>query len=282
MDESNSTDSNDFDFEKAFAPSTRESFFVVTANIRYDNPKDAPHDWKGRRQLLSETIKQYTPDILGTQEGRRPQIEDLQSLLNPTLTMIDAHRSWIEERMYPTLFFNYRALSVIDSGDIWLSETPDVAGSSSFKSQFPRLCTWAKMSFKSNLRPFTIVNVHLDHVLPETRLAQTQVLCQEIHKVNAERYPLIFIGDYNESPQGDVRKTINDNFPNLVDPWGDFINQEEGTHHHFDGNNKEAQRIDWILADKRLKVKNLVLDKTSKNGLYPTDHFLVMAEFSFN
>ena len=80
--------------------------------------------------------------------------------------------------MYPSLFVRSEQMSVKKSGDIWLSETPLIAGSKSFKSAFPRLCTWASVMWfqvegdKSKGEPLFIVNCHLDHVLEETRIRQ--------------------------------------------------------------------------------------------------------------
>ena len=60
--------------------------------------------------------------------------------------------------MYPCLFFNPDSLTLTDSGDIWLSESPSTVGSCSFGSAFPRLCTWALFD-----EGILAVNVHLDN-----------------------------------------------------------------------------------------------------------------------
>jgi hypothetical protein len=41
--------------------------------------------------------------------------------------------------MYPTLYIDLSKLDVINSGDIWLSETPKVAGSNLFNLLFQDL-----------------------------------------------------------------------------------------------------------------------------------------------
>ena len=110
-------------------------FKVISANIRFDNPKDGKHDWNGRREIISKVINNYDTDLLGTQEGWQPQLNDLNSLLTD-LEIVDSHRQWIEDRMYPSIFVNPTKIRVIDSGDVWLSETPYVAASKSFGSSF--------------------------------------------------------------------------------------------------------------------------------------------------
>jgi len=77
--------------------------------------------------------------------------------------------------MYPCIFYNPDTLTLRESGDIWLSESPASIGSSSFGSQYPRLCTWA--FFDNDL---LAVNVHLDDLKPDTRLHQIRVLMEQV------------------------------------------------------------------------------------------------------
>ena len=85
-------------------------------------------------------------DFICTQEGRKPQLMDAESLLKD-YSHAFKERSWIEERMYPCIFIS-KSWNVLGSGDRWLSETPEVPGSKSFESMFPRLMTYAKVQNK--------------------------------------------------------------------------------------------------------------------------------------
>ncbi|MBL7664541.1 MAG: hypothetical protein JNM93_05365, partial [Bacteriovoracaceae bacterium] len=208
----------------------------------------------------------------GTQEGRQQQIQELEQLVSP-LKLATAHREWIDERMYPSLFVDMARHQILDSGDFWLSETPKVAGSCSFNSKYPRVTTWVET------KNFIIFNVHLDHVSESTRVSQTRVLCQEIKKINTKNRPMIIMGDFNSSPSGSERKALSENFPQLYDPWQKLKMPEESSHHPFDGIGKGGSRIDWILATIDFKIQKLILDKSHQDSLYPSDHFPVYAEF---
>lgn len=70
---------------------------ISTMNIRYENNHDGKHSWSNRRHLLANFINQKNFDFIGTQEGRKNQLLDLESLIE--LKMIVEHRSWLEERM---------------------------------------------------------------------------------------------------------------------------------------------------------------------------------------
>jgi endonuclease/exonuclease/phosphatase family metal-dependent hydrolase len=189
---------------------------LISSNIRFDNPADGMNSWSNRRFILTEALLGHSPDIIATQEGRFDQLKDFESLLK-NFEIIDQHRSWIKERMYPTFFIKRDVFEVINSEDIWLSQTPDVAGSKSFGSAFPRLMTWVKIQPKNTKINFLVINTHLDHVKKETRSNQIQVLSQEIKKIWDGVSSLIIMGDFNDSPESDIRNDLQKEFPSLQD-----------------------------------------------------------------
>ena len=249
---------------------------LVTCNIRFDNPADGDNAWIHRRIFLRDILLSHSPDIIATQEGRYAQLQDLNSLLEE-YELIDQHRAWIGERMYPTFFIRKNRFEFMKSEDVWLSETPDVAGSKSFGSAFPRLMTWMKIQPVGSENDLWFVNTHLDHMKEDTRLGQVQVLCCEIKKFWNASDALFIMGDFNTSPEGPVRKLLMKEFQ-LQDSWKLFHEHEETSHHAFSGEEPNGNRIDWILADRKVKVLSSELDKNSRDGKYPTDHFPVVAK----
>ena len=148
---------------------------IFTSNIRFENPADGKNDWPFRKGLLSNILNSYDAHIICSQEGRKSQLMDLNSLLNSNI--VDSHRSYISERMYPSIFIS-DDIKIDKSQDIWLSDTPNIAGSKSFNSMFPRLCTYIRFSYMN--KKFILVNTHLDHVKDTTRLEQIKVLVTEM------------------------------------------------------------------------------------------------------
>lgn len=248
---------------------------IITSNIRFANSGDGVHDWAVRLPLLVDIYQSYGPDLLGTQEGRETQIRELDELL-VDLVLLDTHRPWIDVRMYPCLYVNPKTIEVHKSGDIWLSETPDIAGSSSFASAFPRLCTWAEITLKSSGLKMMVVNTHLDHILKTTRERQIEVLISEVKKIN--NYPLLIMGDFNESPLTAIKEKLMAAF-DLKDPWVEKKYPEETSHHAFLGKQAvEGDRIDWILIPETFECSDLKLEKkSSPDGVYPSDHYPILA-----
>ena len=257
---------------------------VISFNIRFENPADGKNNWPFRLPLASTLIKHHAPDLMGTQEGYRAQVEELGDEIRP-LEMAYSDRPWIENRMYPCIFYNPAKLEELESGDIWLSKTPYVPGSSDFDSAWPRLATWTLFRHKQNQKIILMVNTHLDHVLSYTRHEQIKVLVHELQPLLKNNPLLLLAGDFNEAPTENVRREINNGLPQLLDPWYELNQKEETTTHKFKGHlspDEGGARIDWILTDKRLTPLSAEIDKSStEDGVYPSDHFPVITSLTF-
>lgn len=253
---------------------------IITSNIRFDNPEDGHNDWNSRKQLLTKVLLEYSADLICTQEGRRPQLDELDGLLKK-YKLIDDHRRWIPERMYPCIYHNPLSIEIFNSGDYWLSTTPHIPGSSSFESAFPRLFTWAKGRIKRSAQKFFLANVHMDHSSEQVRSKQVEILIQGIKEENAQDYPLILCGDFNEAPGKDVQTKIFDAFPKLYDPWEKLDMPEEPSHHNFGEEKDYLARIDWILLDEEFTCDEIDYDKSKEGNVHPSDHYPVKAQFSF-
>ncbi len=248
--------------------------FIISSNIRFSTHDDGSHAWPLRKKILAGIYHQYSPLLIGTQEGRKPQLHELKLLLSG-YALADTHRNWLAERMYPCIFYNERTVRLLKSGDFWLSLTPEIDGSSSFDSMFPRLCTWVHIEVAG--RELLVFNTHLDHVQPSTRESQIEVLCTQVKRINTKNLPIIIMGDFNDSPESRTRKIIYDYFDSIRDDWS---SREEASHHPFTGLNPDGQRIDWILHNLEEKAQ-LHLDKQSDNGTWPSDHFPLIAKLKF-
>ena len=225
-------------------------------------------------------INEFNPVLIVSQEGRIDQLKHFSSAIKDG-HMLTTHRQWIVERMYPTLYLNNKSgFKTVQSNDFWLSLTPDIPGSFSFSSAFPRLCTWAEVEHSSLNQSFFIFNCHLDHIKSFTREKQAEVLVQQIKIINNENKPFLLMGDFNEGPQYNVRKIIMNNLLDLRDPWEQLKLKEEGTHHKFSGDNSQTERIDWILATKEFQPRKIAIEKYHVNNIWPSDHFPVKAEFN--
>ena len=251
---------------------------LTSSNIRFDNPEDGVNAWGQRKTILSQSLLANSPDIIATQEGRIDQLKELEKILRD-YEIVDTHRSWMGSRMYPSFFIKKNFFEIISSMDLWLSDTPELAGSSSFGSAFPRLMTVLKVQLKNTSEKLFLINTHLDHKKSNTRIQQVQVLINQVQRVMGLNEHLVIMGDFNDSPQSQVRSLLMDAFPQLQDSWRKFNSKEESSHHPFSGHCEEGNRIDWILTDNKLHLNECFLDKSHCQGKYPSDHFPVVCKF---
>lgn len=252
----------------------------ISVNIRFNNPHDGVNAWPHRRAYLAETLLKHNPHVIATQEGRLDQLKELETELKD-FELMAPHRCWINERMYPSFFVKKNTFSIVSSFDKWLSETPDIAGSKSFESTFPRLMTGLILKPLAAKTEFFLINTHFDHIKSSTRIEQAKVLCQEVRAQLLAHQSLILLGDYNDSPISEPRAQIESCFPQLRDSWTEFNSVEETSHHGFNSEINAGSRIDWILVDKKLEVTECYLDKSHQGELYPSDHYPVIAKIKF-
>lgn len=251
---------------------------LISSNIRFDNPADGIQCWDMRRRHLSTILLSHGPFLIGTQEGRRSQLQELAGLL-PDFRLCADHRPWLDERMYPCFYLHNDHTAQLRSGDAWLSETPELPGSSLVDSAFPRLCTWVKLRLDG--KSLIVFNLHLDVAKSETRLQQCQVLVEEIRRRSSSEDHLVILGDFNDAPNSPVYRYVLAAFPGLYDPWVKLGRAEEASHHSFGRPARVGHRIDWILLDGRLACADVFLDKSAEGHVWPSDHYPLVCRFKF-
>jgi endonuclease/exonuclease/phosphatase family metal-dependent hydrolase len=254
---------------------------LCSINIRFESTSDGPNNWPNRKDILFKILKLKQPDLFGTQEGRKKQIYDIVESMDE-YEIIDGHRKWIEPRMFPSIFVRKNIFNIKGSGDFWLSKFPNISGSRSYNSDFPRLCTWSILEHSKNKEEFAIFCTHLDHQNPDTRLEQAKVLCQQILKIlRAEKInKFILLGDFNEGPNGMTRKILAKNLQ-VFDPWETLGLDNLGTYHRFDGKSQQNERIDWILHSKLFTPQTAEIFQFHDNGKFPSDHHPIFCELNY-
>ena len=115
------------------------SLAVMTYNIRTSSlDKDTDNSWVARRDALAELVERENPDVIGFQEVMPDQSEWLQKRL-PQYAFVGEHRNANRKsgEASPVAFRKSR-FAAKSGGTFWLSETPDVPGSKSWKTAPPK------------------------------------------------------------------------------------------------------------------------------------------------
>lgn len=248
---------------------------VMTFNIRFENDRDGPNAWSLRREMVIDSIKQYSPSILGTQEGTCSQLDYLQDHL-PDYYFHTPQRVFDDTCQYPTLFVRKDEFEVAGGAEFWLSKTPEVHRSMDWDSAFPRLISYAKLRTVTTNRVLCVAVTHLDHIGNRARYEQGKIIAAWLQR---ESGPIVIMGDFNDSPDSTVHQVLIAPETGLRDTWQILGHKEDDnsfTYHGFQGIPQKT-RMDWILISSHFRVTegHIIVDHSA--GRYPSDHFPYMA-----
>jgi endonuclease/exonuclease/phosphatase family metal-dependent hydrolase len=166
-----------------------------------------------------------------------------------------------------------------------LSSTPHVQGTfyeGTDQSRCPRIYTKLLLKHRALDEPFWIYNLHTDHQGP---IARQMACMQVLQDMSAQRFPAIVTGDFNALPTSKTVKTLLENGKEGAFAKDTFsvlyrLDPENiRTYHGFKGTKKGAP-IDYIFATKRLDIISAHIDRTAYGGMYPSDHFPVIAKIT--
>jgi endonuclease/exonuclease/phosphatase family metal-dependent hydrolase len=249
---------------------------VMSFNVLQMDVDDPAHAWERRRDLLVETIQMYSPALLGTQEIHAEQTAFILDRI-PAFECFGQGRFGDERDKHNKIFFDRRRLSLIECGDLWFSETPEILGSSDWGIPRPRMVTWGKLSATSG-HEIQVMNTHLPYGrgAGEARRQSARVLLQKIQEL-PQHLPLFLTGDFNAPAEGEVYGLLTET---LADAWTTANERvgPEGTFHSF-GRFKGTRRLDWILHRNTGRTLETETITHTVNGHYPSDHYPVCATF---
>ena len=250
---------------------------VMSFNVRSMNDKEG--SIKNRSKIVTAIIDEYAPDSLGVQEATGKWMDILTEELKGKYDYVTQAR---DTKGYKTehnpVFYRRDKFSLIDSGTIWLSETPNDPFSKSYDTNCTRIATWAELKNKATGEIYTHINTHLDHILESTRVAQVKVLLGKIAELQKSG-KVVCTGDFNTEPTSDVytemTKVLNDS-KTVAD------NSDTGITFHGYGKCDECGGpIDYIYTSKDIKVKTHKIIRNTAKGMYPSDHYPIVAEVEF-
>lgn len=180
---------------------------VMTFNVRLDAPSDSANNWKYRKDNVCQMITYYQPDLLGMQEVRHNQMEDLKQGL-PQYTALGVGRDDGKEAgEYCPIFFNSHRFTLVEYGNFSLSEQPETIGIKGWDASYNRITTWAILQEKSNGKKLIFFNTHLDNDGETARKEGVQLILNKIKEI-APHMPAIITGDFNCTPDETPLQTL--------------------------------------------------------------------------
>ena len=147
------------------------SITVASYNLRNANGSDSAkgNGWGQRYPVIAKMVQYHDFDIFGTQECFIHQLKDMKEAL-PGYDYIGVGRDDGKEKgEHSAIFYRTDKFDVIEKGDFWLSETPDVP-SKGWDAVLPRICSWGHFKCKDTGFEFLFFNLHMDHIGKKARV----------------------------------------------------------------------------------------------------------------
>jgi endonuclease/exonuclease/phosphatase family metal-dependent hydrolase len=260
----------------------------MSYNIRFGSAKDGKNSWTHRRPLLCRLLRMQYPDIIGTQEGLRFQLDEIRSNLSHYGEIGAGREDGGGSGEYCAILYRTDRFIDVQSGTFWFSSTPEIPGSKSWGNRLPRICTWALLVDKTSRKGIYVYNMHLDNLSQESRRKSIELLKAKIESRD-RRYPVVILGDFNVTEgnpvigflKGAVRGRENGRMA-FVDAYRKIHPRAFGGTFNFFRGIRFGPRIDYIFSSPEASVEDAQIVCTGFNGCFPSDHFPLMVRLAYS
>ncbi|MEX2672205.1 MAG: endonuclease/exonuclease/phosphatase family protein [Phycisphaeraceae bacterium] len=259
---------------------------LMSFNIRFGTANDGPDHWRHRHEMVFDVIDRRGGDFVGLQEAVAFQIDAIREAV-PRYATVGVGRDDGERRGEFTNILYDRDRWELDAehhGTFWLSDTPEKVASTSWGNDITRICTWARFIERGTGRGIYIFNTHWDHRSQPSRVQSAKLVMQRIADRAHPGEPVVLMGDMNAGEDNPamqyVRGEAADAPLKLVDTFRVVHPEAEevGTFNGFTIGSTGGAKIDHVLVEPGAVVLEAAIDRTAREGQYPSDHFPVTAK----
>lgn len=217
---------------------------VMSFNLRYENDYDGEYRFEYRKERILSVIAEENPDLIGFQEGTDPMRAWLGANLPDYLILSCGRNSDYRGEGGPVAIRRDR-FNLLSYRTVWLSPTPDVAGSRHEQDQSgcPRIYQETRLVIPGLPHVIRFTNTHTDHVGSKARLLEVEQLLGDLGDPQNE--VLLFTGDFNAEPDAPEIRYMTEGRPELK--LADASLSLGGTFHDF-GRQKPI-KIDYIFTN---------------------------------
>ncbi|HBT76764.1 MAG TPA: hypothetical protein DEB39_07520 [Planctomycetaceae bacterium] len=291
--------------------SASDTVSVLSVNVRNSLADDKENAWLKRRDFLADVVRAVPYDFIGMQEVIVDSPEEVNQLgflaqKLPEYAFLSRGRGENPDQGEAVPIFYRKDRWEIDpeeQGFFWLSDTPDVPGSNTWKDQsgHARSVTWAlfyernEKSGKRTGKSLYVFNTHYDHKGETARIKASVLLMRKIAERKSKAIPTVLTGDFNAD---EGSKPIRCLLGNTVEIDGKFIKPplalrdsyrlvhphetDVFTTHGFREPKPVGMKIDHVFVTPELEAISAEVVKTrNRQGRFPTDHFPINAVLRF-
>jgi len=184
---------------------------IMSFNIRYDTEEDGENKWDNRKHACLDMLTENSPSIFGIQEGLHNQVRFLDDSL-PAYNYVGVGRDdGHSAGEYSAIYYLSERFDLIETGNFWLSETPDVP-SLGWDANNIRIVTWVHLEDVFAGKSLFVFNTHFDHKGKTAREESAILLVDRIQEIAGNDLPVFITGDFNALIGNSILEPIIEEF----------------------------------------------------------------------
>jgi len=248
---------------------------IISYNIRYDNNWDIENSWKIRRNKISKILVQYSPSIIGIQEGLLNQVQYIDSSLIDYDYVGVGRDDGKMKGEFCAIYFDTTRYVLLKNSTFWLSETPDTI-SVGWDAALERICTYGLFKDRITKEELLVFNTHFDHIGVVAREKSSELILKRINKINHRSLPVILMGDFNSIPNSSPVKEIKTELSDALQISLEKLQGPRGTFNGFNEDLPIEKRIDYIFTNDLKVLSYTHINDRLNNNRHISDHLPVM------
>ncbi len=255
---------------------------VASFNIRNANAPDGENAWPRREEFFFEVVARLDADLIGFQEVLAVQHDAIVRRLDGYGFAGVARDDGKRKGEWSSIAFRRARFAALGQGNFWLSETPEIAGSKSWDAALTRICSWVRLRDTTSGRELVFANTHFDHKGVVARQEAARVISARLTAI-ARGVPAILTGDLNITEDNPAYAVfVRPATPGAIrwiDAYRAVHPQRRTDESSFNGFKPvvDGSRIDFIFHTADFAATAATIDRTSRDGRFPSDHFPVTA-----
>ncbi len=250
---------------------------IISYNIRYDNNWDIENSWKIRRNKISQILVQYSPSIIGIQEGLLNQVQYIDSSLIDYDSVGVGRDDGKKKGEFCAIYFDTTRYVLLKNSTFWLSETPDTI-SVGWDAALERICTYGLFKDRITKEEVWVFNTHFDHIGVVAREKSSELILKRINKINRQTLPVILMGDFNSIPNSSPVKEIKTELSDALQISLEKLQGPRGTFNGFNEDLPIEKRIDYIFTNDLKILSYTHINDRLNNNRHISDHLPVMVK----
>ena len=176
---------------------------VLTFNLLCAGKKH--RKWYKRAPLVYQIIREANPDSFGVQEAHWEWMKKLIKNL-PEYDYVGVGRDDGKKKgEFSAVFYKKDKFVASDSGNFWLSETPDKPGKG-WDAACIRIASYVKLTDKKTGKSYVHFNTHLDHVGEIARIEGVKMIQQKAASFGG--VPVVCTGDFNTTEGSEIYNNL--------------------------------------------------------------------------